>query len=206
MKKIFVITVFLSFLSLAAANIEPNEPGPPTDVDWGASFSIGQKVNCVSHYIPQNPDVNIPGSLKFARLEDIDFLEDTSSYYGDPDTWSFGKSSDQVYLYGEEITGQQGWAWGYKLWFEWEEGDVIDNPVYFDTAYYNGEQGSEPLDMWGTVGYQQEGEWVWETSEDPYSSQKYIKDNYTNPVPEPASLLLFAGGVWFAARRKRVKS
>lgn len=173
--------------------------------DWGVSLGSGDSITCIAHYIPDSAP-NMPGDLVF---DDAPVFADDGSYEyyneGNPDGWDVAIADDNksVWLYGPRQTNDQGysnWWWIYELSFAWTGQEGEDEPLYFDTALYDGGEGSEPVQLWGASGNETDG---FSDTEPPYASQEYIDNNYLNPAPEPATLLMLTGGIWFAARRKR---
>jgi hypothetical protein len=67
---------------------------------------------------------------------------------------------------------------------------------------YNGDGGGDVPDgkIWRSSGVYDSGSdsWTWESLD--VSADDV---DYTNPVPEPASLVILSGGILFVFRRKR---
>ncbi len=172
--------------------------------EWGTTLDADQSITCIAHYIPDAPDV--PVSLVFT-----DVPEPTGTYSGgDWTDWETAISDDKkmVYLYGPRETNDEPYddvEWfSYNLFFQWDDEDPLldpDWPVYIDTALFDGDVGSPATDAWFWKG--QPGAWPDNWTREDYPHNPDWEDDYTNPIPEPATVCLLGLGGFFLMRRRR---
>ena len=170
--------------------------------EWGTRLDSGQSITCIVHYIPDTPDT--PQSLIFQQLP-----EPTFTYpFGSWDGWETAISADQkmVYLYGPRNTNVSDFndvEWfSYNLFFQWDDADPnldLAYPVYLDTAVYDGGLCSDATDAWFWKG--EPGGWPDAWVREDYPHNPNYEEDYTNPVPVPATIYLLGLGAAFLRRK-----
>ena len=97
-----------------------------------------------------------------------------------------------VYLFGPPITNNEpdpAYIFSYKLFFQLEEEEVVDYPVYLDMVVFNGDDIIYDSSRWGTPG-------------SPYQwSEDLLDGPYENPVPEPMTVCILGLGTVLLIKR-----
>jgi hypothetical protein len=170
-------------------------------------LNTGSSITCIANYIP---DISpIADELHFIQKPEFADKSDYT-YKGDAeqDGWSASiEETDKpksVWISGNKMTNSEGyadWWWIYEIFFDYSNNSATDT-VYIDTVMYNGDGGGDVPDgkIWRSSGVYDSGSdsWTWESLD--VSADDV---DYTNPVPEPASLVILSGGILFVFRRKR---
>jgi hypothetical protein len=157
-------------------------------------------VTCFAHYIPEDAG----DSVSFSGFLKGEYTGPNPEIY--EDQWTVELTSKTVYFYGPAITNTSDLAkfFNYTLYFEWDTEDPgLDPvyPVYMDSAVFNGPLGDPSDNEWGYKGdpldktNSEFGEWVYQ--EDAY------EPDYTNPAPEPMTVLFLGLGGLFLIRTRR---
>lgn len=163
----------------------------------------GEAVTCIAHYIPDI--AGITDTLIFTAAPD--FIDDPA-YLGDYSQWDtmLVAGGKAVYLYGPRSANESGFDnvdwFTYRLFFQWDDSSLgdPDHPVYIDTAYFDGDFGSSSFDEWfakGEPGNSGSWEYDWDSS---YAGP------YTNPVPEPATVLMLGLGMALLVKKRQKRT
>ena len=146
-------------------------------------------ITCISYFIPDTP--NVPDSLIFTQppqwTNSVPFDHITEGW----DT-AMTDANKTVYLFGPPITNNEpdpAYIFSYKLFFQLEEEEVVDYPVYLDIVVFNGDDIIYDSSRWGTPG-------------SPYQwSEDLLDGPYENPVPEPMTVCILGLGTVLLIKR-----
>ena len=156
-------------------------------------------ITCIAHYITADAG----DSVSFSGFLKGEYTGPNPEIY--EDQWEVALTPKSVYIFGPAITNSAELSkfFNYTLYFDWNTDDLLDPiyPVYMDTAVFNGPLGDISENEWGYKGdpldttTDPDGEWIYR--EDAYDP------GYTNPAPEPMTVLLLGLGGLFLIRTRR---
>lgn len=161
--------------------------------EWKMTMDPVTAITCVAYFIPDVP--NVPDSLIFSlppswtNWVPFDYISegwDTALTDG-------GKTA---YIFGPQIINLgPGYLdiFSYLLYYQWEEEDVIDYPVYLDIVVFNGDDVVYDSFRYGTPGSGTPFQWEEDNVDGPYE----------NPVPEPMTVCILTIGAAFLRKRWR---
>jgi hypothetical protein len=187
MKKLIFCVVLVMFFGPAssawATIVDVNQ-------EWVMGMDPGISITCVSYFIPDAP--NVPSSLIFTQPPE---WTNTVSFDYITEGWdtALTDANKTVYLFGPEITNSgAGYLsiFSYRLYYQWDDEDVVDYPVYLDIVVFNDDEVVYDSSRWGTPGSSYE--WSEDTLDGPYE----------NPLPEPMTICILGLGTVFLIKRR----
>ena len=189
-----VLLVCLWLTSAARATIvDANE-------SWTMKLQPGETFTAIAHFIPDVPGV--PDSLIFPDTSDWIELFDPGAL-----TWDVGLADEgkTAYLYGPAITNDTDSdlpIFSYKLYYQWDDEDVVDYPVYLDVVVFNDLEIVRDFALRGLPHgpWDEPNEDTWKEQHDPES------DPYINPIPEPMTICLLGLGTALLIKKRRRKT
>jgi len=183
---ILVLLVCFGLTSSAGATtVDANQ-------EWVMGIDSNISITCVSYFIPDVP--NVPDSLIFAQLPEwtntVPFDYNSAGW----DTLLID-GDKTAYLFGPELTNSgPGFLnlFSYKLYYQWDDEDVVDYPVYLDVVVFDNDEVVYDSSRWGEPGSYEGGE---DLLDGPY-----------NPIPEPMTICLLGFGTALLRKKRRRKA